>query len=150
MDQGLSFPSVDYIRNQVIKKTKDFECFQFSVLVLDSSMWTKWDYTTINAIVSLVDAVTKSDKILIFYGLPEEWIQLLSTYGLENPIVCRNMEELTSVFVELTYVFIGPQRETLAGKNVNSPEYFPRKSIRESQSMNYNFVRKKYSIRLED
>ncbi|CAG7723908.1 unnamed protein product [Allacma fusca] len=152
MDQGLSFPSVDYIQEQVIKKSRqDFPDFQFSVLVLESSMWTKWDYTTINAVVSLVDSVTNSDKILIFYRLPEEWIQLLSTYGLENPIVCRNMEELTSVLIELTYVFIGPRRETLAGKNVESnPEFIPRQSLRGSQSMNFNFVRKKYSIQVED
>ena len=98
-DQGINFPSVDYIRDSVNRIARHYD--NYSIIVIQCDKWTKWDFTAANALVFLTKAMSKRGISLVFYKCRPEWYQLLETFGLKDPPCCFHKEDLEDYFMQM-------------------------------------------------
>ncbi|CAG7728717.1 unnamed protein product [Allacma fusca] len=98
-DQGINFPSVDYIRDSVNHIARHYD--NYSIIVIQCDKWTRWDFTAANALVFLTKAMSKRGISLVFYKCRPEWYQLLETFGLKDPPCCFHKEDLEDYFMQM-------------------------------------------------
>ncbi|CAL8139955.1 unnamed protein product [Orchesella dallaii] len=92
-EQGFSFPSVDAIRTKMNKGALNHP--QIKVIALDCGNMISMDYTSASALSSLVKALKKTGKSLVFIRCQEEWLEMMRNVGLKEPEFYNNLEELT-------------------------------------------------------
>ena len=91
-DQGIYYPSVDFIRDTVNLHASRYDNHKF--IVLECDKWTRWDFTAANSIISLAKSLEKSGKVLILFKYHQTWTKAFDTLKASKPICCSNVKEL--------------------------------------------------------
>ena len=95
-DQGLYFPSVDYMRDKVNKISTQYP--NFPVTVIDCEKWTHWDFSAANTIASLGGNYARMGKKLVLFKASSSWTVALDNLGSTDTVCCANAQELREVF----------------------------------------------------
>ncbi|ODM98243.1 Sodium-independent sulfate anion transporter [Orchesella cincta] len=95
-EQGFCFPSVDAIRTMINKLALRYP--DIKVIAFDCQNLISMDYTSASALCSLVNALKKTGKSLVFVHCKPEWEQMLKSVGLAEPQCYDNIDDLINVF----------------------------------------------------
>ncbi|CAL8091634.1 unnamed protein product [Orchesella dallaii] len=95
-EQGFCFPSVDAIRTMINKLALRYP--DIKVVAFDCQNLISMDYTSASALCSLVTALKKTGKSLVFVHCQPEWVVMMQNAGLKKPECYDNTDDLINAF----------------------------------------------------